>query len=105
MLPACRECGRTAPQRAWRLFGVGSGRLVVGWLLRVVAVATALGGSAGSSARCGLTTMPGRARWMPLTITQSVGLMPSSMTRSGPSVMPSFTGRYSTTFLSLTTST
>src|SRR5262249_31049532 len=54
---------------------------------------------------CGATVTPGRTRWMPFTMTQSVCVIPSVMVRRPSYSPPSFTGRYSTTFLSLTTRT
>ena len=71
----------------------------------------ALGGAAeaGGPGRmltfCGVTVTPGRTRWIPFTITHSLGASPSSTARSPPCIAPSFTGRYSTTFCSFTTRT
>src|SRR5262249_30992040 len=71
----------------------------------------AFGGDAGGSGPrrmltfCGVTVTPGRARWMPLTTTHSPGASPSVTSRSPSCSAPSFTGLYSTTFLSFTTST
>ncbi len=60
---------------------------------------------AGGGVSCGFTVMPGRARWMPATITRSPGFRPSRITRRPSESGPSFTGRYSTTFWSFTTRT
>src|SRR5439155_542222 len=67
--------------------------------------AAAAGGPGRMLTFCGVTVAPGRARWIPFTITHSPGARPSATARSAPWRGPSFTGRYSTTFFSLTTRT
>jgi len=52
-----------------------------------------------------LTGMPGRTRCTPFTMTTSPVARPSVTTRKPSIALPVVTGRYSTTFASLTTNT
>src|SRR5205814_165267 len=67
------------------------------------AVSTSAPGGIGCSV--GLTFVPGRARWRPLTMTRSPGLIPDSIDRRSPNSAPSFTGCISTTSSGFTTIT